>query len=88
MSMGLPVVAANVGAVAEVLRNEETGLLVDRGEPGPLADACARLLRDAELCKKFGLAARELVLQQFELNQTISIYRKAFSRSLRPTIRQ
>ncbi len=88
MSMGLPAVAANVGAVAEVVKDDQTGLLVEGGEPGPLADACARLLRDAELGKRLGTASRDLVLREFELERTLSIYREAFLRSLRPTIRQ
>ncbi len=32
MSLGLPVVASDVGGLAEVLRNEETGLLVPVGD--------------------------------------------------------
>lgn|GEM_PF-420749 len=88
MSMGLPAVAANVGAVAEVVRHEQTGLLVEGDDPGPLADACARLLREPELGKRLAAAAREVVERDFDLNQTLSIYREAFSKSVRPTIRQ
>lgn len=86
MSMGLPSVAANVGAVAEVVRHNETGLLVEGDEVGPLADACARLLRESELGARLGQAGRDLALREFALDQTLGIYREAFSRTLRPTI--
>lgn len=86
MSMGLPCVAADVGAVAEALRHGETGLLVNGEKAGDFADACARLLREPELGPRLGAAARRLVREEFGLSRTIGLYREAFLRELRPTM--
>jgi glycosyltransferase involved in cell wall biosynthesis len=60
MSLGLPVIASNVGGLAEVLRHEETGLLVPVGDVRALAAALARLADAAELRATLGdAAARE-----------------------------
>ncbi|MBI1353540.1 MAG: glycosyltransferase [Acidobacteria bacterium] len=86
MSMGLPVVASNVGAVAEVVAAGETGLLVDDPGAGALADACARLLRELGLAESLGRAARRRVVESFTWERTIHSYREAFLRGIGPTI--
>jgi len=47
MAMGVPVIAANRGALPEVLGG--AGLLVDPDEPATIADAIARVLKDPAL---------------------------------------
>ncbi len=49
MAASVPVVATPVGGIPELVRNEETGLLVDPGEPRALAVALQRLHREPEL---------------------------------------
>jgi glycosyltransferase involved in cell wall biosynthesis len=57
MSLGLPTLASDVGGLAEVLRHEETGLLVPVGDVGDLAAALDRLGRDGELRQALGRRA-------------------------------
>jgi L-malate glycosyltransferase len=57
MSLGLPVIASGVGGLAEVLRHEETGLLVPVGGVQELAVALTRLAGSAELRSSLGAAA-------------------------------
>ena len=56
---GLPVVAARVGAVPEVVDDEETGLLVDADRPAEFAAAVERLLDAPDLAERLGDAARQ-----------------------------
>lgn len=65
LAAGRPVVASRVGVVPEVLVDGESALLVPSGEPGPLAEAIARLLADRALGARLGAAARELVERRF-----------------------
>jgi glycosyltransferase involved in cell wall biosynthesis len=61
MAAGRPVVATRVGGNPELVRPEETGLLVERKMPGELADAIERLLNDSRLRISLGEGARRRV---------------------------
>lgn len=59
MSAGLPAVGyKSCPAVNEIIRDGETGFLVDDGTE-PLADALARLMEDENLRRRLGAAAKE-----------------------------
>ncbi len=45
---GLPVIATRVGGTPELIRDGQTGLLVDSGDPEQLAQAIARLQQDRQ----------------------------------------
>jgi glycosyltransferase involved in cell wall biosynthesis len=59
------VVAAEVGDVAEAIRDGETGLLVPPEDPDALAGALRCLLEDEELRRRLGEQGRRLVLERF-----------------------
>jgi glycosyltransferase involved in cell wall biosynthesis len=67
MAAGLPVVATDVGGIAESVIDGETGLLVPPGDPGALAAALDRLLADSALRQRLGAAGRERVRRHFDL---------------------
>jgi glycosyltransferase involved in cell wall biosynthesis len=55
---GRAVVGARAGGIPDVVRDGETGVLVDPERPNEIADALVRLLSDRELAQRFGDAAR------------------------------
>lgn len=57
MACGVPVVAAAIGQIAEVVRDGETGLLHPPGDLDALTAACTRLLDDSALGQRLGTAA-------------------------------
>ena len=57
MASGVPVVAAAVGQIAEVVRDGETGLLYPPDDTDALVSACDRLLADRSLRQRLGQAA-------------------------------
>jgi glycosyltransferase involved in cell wall biosynthesis len=65
MAMALPVVAARVGQVCEVVDDGRTGWLCTPGDAGELARLIRMLEADRELCRTVGAAAREHVLNEF-----------------------
>ncbi|MGJ8668409.1 MAG: glycosyltransferase family 4 protein [Oceanococcus sp.] len=75
---GLPVIATDVGGVAEAVRHNETGYLVPMNNLTELSARLELLLRSNELRKKFGKKGRELYLKQFGeramLEKTGAIY--------------
>jgi len=62
---GLPVVAGNGGAIPEVVRDGETGYLVDPRAPEQVAEAIVRLLSDPGLARRMGDAGRRWAHDEF-----------------------
>jgi hypothetical protein len=58
MSLGLPVVASEVGGIPSLVLHDETGLLVPAGDAGALAAALGRLIASPDLRGRFGAAGR------------------------------
>jgi glycosyltransferase involved in cell wall biosynthesis len=67
MAAGLPVVAARVGGVPELIVEGETGLLVPPGDVEALAEALGRLVGQPELRCRYGHAARKRAEERFDL---------------------
>ncbi len=62
---GLPAVATRVSGIPEVVRHEQTGLLVEPGDPTSLGRAIIRLLENDSLCRQLGAAAAEMSMVEF-----------------------
>ena len=71
MAAGLPVVATAVGGTPEAVVDGVTGLLVPPQDPGALACAIERLLRDPDLRRTMGQAGRRRVEQHFDVWETV-----------------
>ncbi|MBE9038679.1 glycosyltransferase family 4 protein [aff. Roholtiella sp. LEGE 12411] len=65
MSMGLPVIATRGGAFPELVEDEKTGLLVERGDADALAEAILRLLGDDNLRIAMGEAGQLRAVEKF-----------------------
>ena len=72
MAAGRPVVATAVGGNTECVVNGETGLLVPPRDPGAMADAVLRLLRDPEMAQRMGEAASRRARTEFSIPRMIS----------------
>jgi phosphatidylinositol alpha-1,6-mannosyltransferase len=62
---GLPVIAGRSGGIPELVRDGETGLLVDPERTGPLVQAIERLLDNPELARRLGAAGRAEVARYY-----------------------
>ena len=62
---GLPLVSTDVGAIREIVRPEETGLLVSPNDAAALAAALGRLVDDQGLRRSLGERARRVVRADF-----------------------
>ncbi|MBI3997411.1 MAG: glycosyltransferase family 4 protein [Armatimonadetes bacterium] len=71
MMAGLPVVAARVGGLPELIEDGVTGLLVPPGDPPALAAALRRLIVDPALRRQMGSAGREKALREFTLERML-----------------
>lgn len=82
MAAGLPVVASQVGGVAEEVEDGVTGILVPAGDPELLAGALRRLLTDPRLRRELGAAGRLRAQTEFDLPRFRQAHVDAYARLL------
>jgi len=84
MSLGKPVLASDVGGLAEVLRDNETGLLFPAKDPAAIARAVRRLVEEPDLGPRLGAAAAREQRARYTLDamldRYVEIYREAIER--------
>ena len=83
MAMTKPVVATNVGGIPEVVKHEETGILVSPRNPEALAEGIIRLLKNKEEVRRMGLAGRKRVEQYYDINLKVKKVEEIYVRNLR-----
>jgi glycosyltransferase involved in cell wall biosynthesis len=67
MILGKPVIATNAGGIPEMIRPNETGVLIEPGDAGALADALSALLRSRMERERLGAAARDAARAEFDI---------------------
>lgn len=72
------IVASNVGGIPHMITDHETGLLVAPKDEESLRNALVCILRDEELCRRLGNAARDKAKREFaieaNIEQLVKIY--------------
>ena len=82
MALGIPVVAADVGGVREIVDDGETGLLVPPRDPEALVAASDPLLDDEERRRRVGEAARVRAVADFNVDRCADTHVVAFERAI------
>ncbi|MBI4770871.1 MAG: glycosyltransferase family 4 protein [Chloroflexi bacterium] len=83
MALGVPVVASRMGGLPDLVRDGETGLLVQAGDARGLAAALERLSESPETVQRMGAAARRRAEAEFDVEvyyrRLMEIYRESVS---------
>lgn len=74
MACGLPVIVSDADSLPELVTHGQTGLVVPKGEPVPLAEAMAQLLQDPERAAALARAARAEALGRFSVDRMVADY--------------
>jgi len=74
---GIASVSTNVGSIAEVVVNNQTGLITDFSVKS-IADALEKLVSNSQLRKQYGQAASQFCLGKFHTEIMISNYSKLY----------
>jgi glycosyltransferase involved in cell wall biosynthesis len=90
MAFGLCIVCTPVGALAEVVEDGVSALVVSPGDVQGLAVALARCISDPELRRRLGSGAREAYLRRYNITdypeRILAVYRRALQEQVtRPT---
>ncbi len=72
MAMKRPVVASAVGGISDMVRNGETGILVQKEDPQQLADAIARLLLNRQEAEEMGKKGYDRVMKYWTFDRAFS----------------
>ena len=78
MSVGLPVVATNVGGVSELVQHRETGFLVPSRDLEGLKKYCCLLIKDSELRKTMGKKGKAFIKDNFSVEKMVKEFEKVF----------
>ncbi len=85
LAAGVPVVASRIGGLPESFEDGTSGLLVTPDDSGELADAILKLLRDDEMQKSMGKAARKRAEDVFSWDRVrddlLALYEEVCSRN-------
>lgn len=81
MGCNIPVVATSTGGNAELIRHQQTGLLVPVGKPKVLASAISILLDNPDTRQKMAQRCRQLIEKAF-LNDKIYAHYETFYKTL------
>lgn len=65
MACGTAVIGSNVSGIKDIIRHEQTGILVPPKDPVALSDAILKLLKDENLRRFLGKNAREEMVTKY-----------------------
>jgi glycosyltransferase involved in cell wall biosynthesis len=85
LAAGVPVIATDVGGVADLVVEGRTGFLVRSGDLDGMVDAVRRLGRDPGGRARMGTAGRELVAGGYLLTHSVDRYDAALRRVVKGT---
>ncbi len=78
----LPVVASAVGGTPDLVKHEETGLLVPPDQPEAFAAALSRLIDDSAYRVRLGKAAKDRVEKLFSVDHLVANFQTTYERLL------
>jgi len=79
MALGTPCVSTDVTGIPEVLRHDDTGLMVPQHDPEALAEALSRFLTDPALRVRVASRARRLIQDEFDSRRNSHRLRALFT---------
>lgn len=82
MAAARPLVATRVGGVADLVAHDETGIIVEPGDPGAMATAMVDLLGDPARGARLGAAARTAVRDAYSADRLVADTDRLYRRLL------
>lgn len=85
LAVGTPVAAAATGGIPEIVRDGETGRLVEPGDPKALARAVLSLLDEPARAREMALAGQALIRARYSADATMTATTDVYRRLLTPS---
>jgi glycosyltransferase involved in cell wall biosynthesis len=88
MACGVPVIGSAVGGITDIIKDQETGLLVRQKDPGDLAEKINRVLTDEELSRRLGKRGYDFAKERFSWSfiagECLQIFRSVLEKRAMP----
>ncbi len=78
MAAGIPVIMTDVGIAGDLVRQEETGLVVPIGDRAAIKEAMLRMMHEAELREQVARKAREAIAALPTREEYLAAYKKSW----------
>ena len=75
---GLPIIMTDVGCAGEVIKNNESGIIIPVGDKARLVEAMIRLINDSALREKLSEMAKLSISRLPSREQTLGLYKKSW----------
>lgn len=81
-SHGLPIIMTDVGCAGEIIRNNESGLIIPVGDKQALIDSMIRLANDEKLRTRLAAGAQAALARLPSKEETMRLYRESWDRGM------
>ena len=81
-SLGIPIIASNVGGIPELIQDQTDALLVPPDDPQALAHAVTRLMTDKKLAEMISINAVEKIRTKFNMERQFELTWNAYQKAL------
>lgn len=78
MACGRPAVAYASGGLSEIIKDQKTGFLCERGNLAMLEEKVSLLIDNIELAEEMGVCAREHVEREYDLKRVVDQYERKY----------
>ncbi len=78
LAVGIPVIAANSGAVSEIVDDNQSGLLINPANTDELSGALARLIADSDLRNRFGEYGKQQVAELYNWKENLTAMERVY----------
>ena len=83
MSFACPIVGSKTPPVQEVMENGVNGLIADFRSPNHIARKIEEMLEDPERARKLGAAARQTILERYDVRNCVRTWEDLIYSSVR-----
>lgn len=81
-SYGLPIIMTDVGCAGEIIKNNESGIVIPVGDKEKLVKTMAEVMENRELRKKLGQGAKTSVEKLPTKEETLNLYKESWEKAM------
>ncbi|MGD9706497.1 MAG: glycosyltransferase [Candidatus Delongbacteria bacterium] len=79
MAVGKPVIATDGGGTGEIINNNQTGYLIEPGNPDQLADKILYLTDNADVRNSMGQEGRKCIEKKFDIDRMVKSFTELYN---------